>query len=125
MTPRNRPEDEERVLIFVDVLGFAELTKQYKVRVRDFGPDEHGFTGSSTTEMANRINRFNNVLEQCAFNETLSGGIQAMLFSDCAFLVLGPPLLTALCASNTRVSSPKRAIVSTSSRTLRKSGVPL
>jgi len=37
--------------------------------------------------MQSQFNRFDRVLDQCVFEETLYGGIQAMLFSDCAFLV--------------------------------------
>ena len=59
MRPASRPEDTPKTLIFVDILGFEAITKLHKVRVQDFGPDEHGFSGSSTTEMPNRINRFN------------------------------------------------------------------
>jgi hypothetical protein len=47
----------------VDILGFEAITKLHQVRVQDFGPDEHGISGSSTTEMPNRINRFNNILD--------------------------------------------------------------
>jgi hypothetical protein len=90
-----RTEDQLRTLIFVDVLGFGAITESYQFRVRDAGPDEHGFTGSSTTEMQNRINRFNSVLDQRVFEETLRGGVQAMLFSDCAFLVFDASLRAA------------------------------
>jgi hypothetical protein len=80
-------EDQPRSLIYVDILGFAATTNQYKVRVRHFRDEESGFSGASTTEMQGRINRFNTVLDQCVFEESNYGGIQAMLFSDCAFLV--------------------------------------
>jgi hypothetical protein len=80
------------------------------VRVQDFGPDEHGFSGSSTTEMPNRINRFNNVLDRCVFEETLHGGIQAMLFSDCAFLVFETSLRAAVVAAGLMRDFIKRAV---------------
>lgn len=83
-----RTEDQPKTLIFVDVLGFKAITKEHQFRVNDCGPDEHGITGSSTTEMPNRINRFNSVLDRCVFDETFRGKLQAILFSDCAFLVL-------------------------------------
>jgi hypothetical protein len=96
----------------VDILGFTQLTEEFELRVRDSGPNEFGFTGSSTTEMSNRINRFNTVLDQCVFEETLKGGIQAMLFSDCAFLVFE--------------TSQRAALVGTSlMRDLIKRGVPV
>jgi hypothetical protein len=58
-------EDQPRSLIYVDILGFAATTNQYKVRVRNFRDEESGFSGASTTEMQGRINRFNTVLDQC------------------------------------------------------------
>jgi hypothetical protein len=94
-----RPEDQPRTLIFVDILGFAAITNLHRVRVQSYGPDEHGFRGSSTTEMSDRINRFNNVLDRCVFGETQKGGIQAMLFSDCAFLVFETSLRAAVVAA--------------------------
>jgi hypothetical protein len=51
-----------KTLIFVDTLGFEAMTELHHIRVQDFGPDEHRVSGSSTTEMPNRINRFNHVL---------------------------------------------------------------
>ncbi len=62
-------EDQPRSLIYVDILGFAATTNQYKVRVRNFRDEESGFTGASTTEMQGQINRFNTVLDQCVFEE--------------------------------------------------------
>jgi len=72
-----RPEDEPKTLVLVDILGFEAITNLHQVRVQDFRRDKRGFSGSSTTEMSNRINRFNNVLDRCVFEETLTGGIQA------------------------------------------------
>jgi hypothetical protein len=80
-------EDTPRFLIFVDILGFKAITNRYRVRVQHWGPGEDGFTGSGTTEMQNRINSFDGVLSHQVREATLSGGVQAMLFSDCAFLV--------------------------------------
>ena len=105
-----RHEDEPRALIFVDILGFEAITNVYQVRVQDFGPNEHGFTGSSTTEMSNRINRFNTVLDRCVFEETLTGGIQAMLFSDCAFLVFETSLRAAVVAAGLMRDFIKRGV---------------
>ncbi len=68
MRKKVRPEDRPRVLIFVDILGFAALTKEYRVRVQDFRRGET--SGSSTTELSNRVNRFNTVLDQSIFNQT-------------------------------------------------------
>ena len=93
-----RREDTERTLLFVDILGFAELTRQQEVRAKDWGPDDEGFSGWSTAEMANRFERFNNVLDRCVRDEARDGGIHAMLFSDCAFLIFENSLLAATVA---------------------------
>lgn len=93
-------EDQPRSLIYVDILGFAATTNQYKVRVRNFRDEESGFSGASTTETQGRINRFNTVLDQCVLEESNYGGIQAMLFSDCAFLVFGNAVRAAHVARN-------------------------
>lgn len=108
--PATRPEDTPKTLIFVDILGFEAITKLHQVRVQDFGPDEHGTSGSSTTEMPNRINRFNSVLDRCVFEETLNGGVQAMLFSDCAFLVFETSLRTAVVAAGLKRNFIKRGV---------------
>lgn len=82
-----RTEDEPRILVFVDILGFEAITREIRVRVEDYQPDKHGFIGSGTTELQGRFVRFSNVLDRHVFNEGFTGGVQAMLFSDCAFLV--------------------------------------
>ncbi len=81
-----RPEDEPRTLIFVDMLGFAELTKRNPTRVVDWGPDEDGYTGSGTTTLQSRIVRFQAVLDHILKEQTLQGGASAMVFSDCAYI---------------------------------------
>lgn len=59
-----RPEeDEPRTLIFVDMLGFADLTRRNPTRVVQYGPDEDGFTGSATTALQSRVVRFQRILE--------------------------------------------------------------
>lgn len=95
-----RTEDEPRVLVFVDILGFEAITREIRVRVEDYPRDKHGFTGSGTTELQGRFVRFSNVLDRHVFNEGFTGGIQAMLFSDCAFLVYENALRAALGASD-------------------------
>jgi hypothetical protein len=95
-----KTEDEPRVLLFVDILGFEAITREIRVRVEDYPPDEHGFTGSGTTELQGRFVRFSNVLDRHVFEEGLSGGVQAMLFSDCAFLVYENALRAALAAAS-------------------------
>jgi hypothetical protein len=93
-----RTEDEPRVLLFVDILGFEAITREIRVRVEDYPVDERGFTGSGTTELQGRFVRFSNVHDRHVFEEGFSGGVQAMLFSDCAFLVYENALRGALAA---------------------------
>lgn len=93
-----RPEDEPHVLVFVDILGFEAITREIRVRVEDYPLDERGFTGSGTTELQGRFARFSNVLDRHVFDEAFRGGVQALLFSDCGFLVYENSLRAALAA---------------------------
>jgi hypothetical protein len=79
-----RPEDEPRTLIFVDMLGFADLTRRNPTRVVHYGPDGDGFAGSATTALQSRVVRFQRILEHVLNEQTLQGGASAMIFSDCA-----------------------------------------
>jgi hypothetical protein len=93
-------EDAERTLIFVDMLGFANLTKQLRYRVLHYPPDEMGFQVSSVSEIQSRLMRFRRVLDMCTFETSLTGSLHAMLFSDCAFLDVGTSLNAALTATD-------------------------
>ena len=92
------PEDEPRTLIFVDMLGFAAFTEKHPTRTAESGPDEHGFSGSGTTELQLRVNTFQRILDQFFFEWGLYGGLPGMIFSDCAYLDGGNPLRSALIA---------------------------
>lgn len=92
-------EDAEHTLIFVDMLGFAALTKNSPTRLVHHGPDERGFSGSSTSPLQTQFNRFHRIVDSCIFEQRLSGGMQAMLYSDCAFLDVGPSLRAGLIAT--------------------------
>jgi hypothetical protein len=81
-----RPEDEPRTLIFVDMLGFAELTRRNPTRILDWGPDERGFTGSGTTELQSRVVRFQHVIDSIIKTQAGFGGVSAQVFSDCAYI---------------------------------------
>jgi hypothetical protein len=81
-----RPEDEPQTLIFVDMLGFAELTRRNPTRVVDHGPDENGYSGSGTTALQSRVVRFQRILEHVLNEQTPQGGASAMIFSDCAYI---------------------------------------
>lgn len=91
-----RNEDKPRTLIFVDILGFGAITNDCGVRVRDW--NDGRFSGSSTTQMQAWLNGFDAVVHQCVFQQPDYGCVQAMLFSDCAYLVFENSLQAALIA---------------------------
>ena len=91
-------EDDDQTLIFVDMLGFGALVTKHKFRVVQDGPDEHGFTGWSTTPIQSVFYRFNLVLDLAVREEELNGGLQAMLFSDCAYIRVGNPIRAVIVA---------------------------
>jgi hypothetical protein len=74
-------------MLFIDMLGFASLTRRF--------PDaRHSQTFEDGDEMTvpapsrNRFERFHSILELMVNEGRMSGGVTAMLFSDCAFLDL-------------------------------------
>ena len=80
MNEKQASEDQPRSLIYVDILGFAATTNQYKVRVRNFRDEESGFSGASTTEMQGQINRFNTVLDQACWKRATMAGFKRCFF---------------------------------------------
>jgi hypothetical protein len=92
-------EDAEHTLIYVDMLGFAALTKSNPTRLVHHGPNEYGFSGSFTTPLQTEYNRFPRILESHIAEERLCGGVQAMLFSDCAYLDAGNSVRATLIAT--------------------------
>ncbi len=92
-------EDAEHTLIFVDMLGFVGLTKSNPTRLVHRGPDEYGFSGSSTSPLQTQFNRFHTILESCISEQRLCGGMQAMLYSDCAYLDVGNSVRAAQIAT--------------------------
>jgi ribosomal protein L34 len=91
-------EDAEHTLIYVDMLGFAALTERHPIRLVSYGPDEHGYTGTSTSPLQTQYNRFHHILESCISEQRHSAGMQAMLYSDCAYLDAGNSVRSALIA---------------------------
>jgi hypothetical protein len=79
-------ENIESTLIFVDMLGFAAQTERCPTQTVS-GPG-----WSETSETSNKFGTFQRVLDKCIFDQGLNGSLQAMLFSDCAFLNLGNSL---------------------------------
>jgi len=96
---RRMDEDVEHTLILVDMLGFAALTERHRIRLVPYGPNEHGYTGTSTSPLQTQYNRFHRILESCISEQRLSGGMQAMLYSDCAYLDAGNSVRSALIAT--------------------------
>lgn len=85
----HRSEDNERTLLFVDLLGFKKLTLDYPTRVIDCPPDEKGFESSSTGPIQNKINRFYRIIDTLVSRYSTFGLERAILFSDCAFIDAG------------------------------------
>jgi hypothetical protein len=94
----SRPEDEPRTLIFVDMLGFAELTRRNPTRILDWGPDESGFTGSGTTDLQSRVVRFQHVIDSTIRKQAGFGGVSAQVFSDCAYVDVSTSLRAVMVA---------------------------
>ena len=91
----SNPEDAPKTLIFIDMLGFAQFTAANPTRTIEFGPDEDGNSGSATTPLQSRVNRFQQILDHVIREEQLSGGVSAMIFSDCAYVDVGTALRAA------------------------------
>jgi len=93
-----RDEDIEQTLLFVDMLGAAALTEKFPKRLADSGPDEAGFYHTWSTDAPNQFNRFTRVLDIAIQECQRYHPVRAMLFSDCAFLEVGNPVLMAMTA---------------------------
>jgi hypothetical protein len=92
-------EDEERTLLYIDVLGFADLTKAFRTRVETHRDRKTGFVGSSITPIQSQIIGFHNAIDRWIFHESLYyGNVIAMLFSDCAYIDAGNSMAAALLA---------------------------
>jgi len=93
-------EDEEHTLLYVDVLGFAALTKAYRTRVETHRDSGRGPVTSSITPIQSQIIGFHNAIDRCVYHETLSGQVAATLFSDSAFVDTGNTVSAALLAKD-------------------------
>ncbi len=97
----DRDEAEEQTLIYVDMLGFADLTEKHPRRIEtDQQLSTCDRTVVSTAATQTQFNLFNRVLDCCIDDQPRHGGITAMLFSDCAFLNLGYSLRAAPLATD-------------------------
>jgi hypothetical protein len=90
---------EEHIVLFVDMLGFSALTEEYPQSLITEIHTQLHTTVTFTSPAASQFARFHSILDWFIARRTIDGSLKAMTFSDCAFLVLGPALLTALCAS--------------------------
>jgi hypothetical protein len=88
-------EPPPRFVLFLDMLGFSQLTEDHpKPVVYDFESCD-SYT-SSTSESADRLGRFQHVLNLVPVDQ-IDGAAPShlMLFSDCAFLVFDTALQAA------------------------------
>lgn len=86
LTATYRKEDVERTLVFVDMLGFAELTRRHPFRVYD-KLDGVGTLVASVSRLQTQLVRFQRVIDVALTAE--AGSVSAQVFSDCAFLDVG------------------------------------
>jgi len=103
-------EDQLRTLIFVDMLGFAELTRRNPTRILEWGPDQHGLTSSSTTELQSRVVRFHQLVDYVLSSQVLCGGVSAQVFSDCAYIDVTTSLRALHVAADLMRRSIKRNV---------------
>ena len=68
-------EDAEHTLIFVDMLGFAELTENNPTRLVHYAPEGRGYSGCSTSPLQTQFNRFHRILGSYISDQRLSGGL--------------------------------------------------
>lgn len=93
------PPDEQPAL-YIDLLGFEALIEAHPQAIESESTED-GWKASGTSESSHQYNKFfSRLLEGRMHTEGFNGHFRAMLFSDCAFLVLGTPLRTALLAAD-------------------------
>jgi len=84
----------DRILIFFDLLGFATLTEQWPRRIVHRRRGHLRLRG--TSEASNQLGTFHSIIEQTILQFTrMTPHITAMSFSDCGFVEIGNPLLSA------------------------------
>jgi len=84
----------EKIIVFADLLGFAKLTEAWP------RPIVHRRSGhyrmSGTSEARNQLFMFHSVLDQTIYHFTrMTNSISGMSFSDCGFVEIGHPFLSA------------------------------
>src|SRR3954452_11666127 len=84
----------DKIVVFVNILGFARLPEQWPRRIvyRRYGD----IRMSGTSDSQSRLITFHSVLDQTIQHfSRVTNGISAMSFSDCAFVQVGNPFLSA------------------------------
>jgi hypothetical protein len=88
VTATYREEDIHRALIFVDMLGFGELTRRNPHRISDRQAAQ-GSLVSSTSRLQTQLVRFQRVIDNLIASQAAHGGVSAQVFSDCAYIDVG------------------------------------
>src|SRR5215213_51293 len=88
LTAIYREENIHHALIFVDMLGFGELTRRNPHRISD-QQAERGHVVSSTSRLQTQLVRFQRVLDNLIASQITQGGVSAQVFSDCAYIDVG------------------------------------
>jgi hypothetical protein len=84
----------EKIIVFMDMLGFAKLTEQWPREIVHRRQGQYRMTG--TSESRNQLSLFHSVLDQTIHYFTrMTATISGMSFSDCGFVEIGNPLLSA------------------------------
>jgi hypothetical protein len=92
------PTSKQQAVLYMDLLGFRALTLDYPDPFLTPGPDADGVQTRHYSPSHSVFSRFHGTLEYHLHELSRSGDISAMVFSDCAFIVAGTVLLTALSA---------------------------
>ena len=90
--------DGLRTLLFIDILGFAALTEANPSAVARCDPDARGRVEVGPSLLQKQMLKFQAVLEGLFSDEAIKA--QAMLFSDCAYLVTAEASAAALVAAD-------------------------
>jgi hypothetical protein len=83
-----REEDAHHAIIFVDMLGFAELTRNNPHRIFE-REAEPGQLVTVTSRMQTQLVRFQQVIDSLISGQATKGGVSAQVFSDCAYIDAG------------------------------------
>jgi hypothetical protein len=95
----NDTSQNERSVLFIDILGFAKLVEENPtVLYRDEKHDSDDNVEIRVTPSIKRYSAFQGILDELVSANGLVTDFKAMIFSDCAFVVCGEPSDTAILA---------------------------